>query len=196
MNTITLMSRLCLLVAAVMLSACGSAPKESMADESMAAPEKVSQGVLEAIWAQSETDEADQVTVTEVLVELEPVDGYAENAPSDPDSILSQQALHFDFDKSAIKRRYLRTLAAHAQYLHQYPEHSVVLEGHTDERGTREYNIALGERRAAAVRKVLLSRGARSRQLTVISYGEERPAIRGTDETSYALNRRVEIIYR
>jgi peptidoglycan-associated lipoprotein len=86
-------------------------------------------------------------------------------------------------------------LAAHAKYLNANVSRKVRLEGHTDERGSREYNIGLGERRAQAVRRALLLQGVGEAQITTISYGEERPAVTGSDEEAYAKNRRVEMSY-
>ena len=87
-------------------------------------------------------------------------------------------------------------LAAHGRYLAQNPQASVRLEGHADERGSREYNIGLGERRAQSVRRALALQGANPEQLSTVSYGEERPAVLGSDEEAWRLNRRVELVYR
>lgn len=100
---------------------------------------------------------------------------------------------YFDFDAATIKSESKAALAAHAAYLAANPSMKVVLEGHADERGTVEYNLALGERRGIAVRRFLLANGAADGQLEVVSFGEERPAVSGTSEQSYAENRRVEI---
>ena len=89
-----------------------------------------------------------------------------------------------------------RVNAAHARYLASNPSQKVRLEGHADERGSREYNIGLGERRGQAVRRALLLQGVAELQLSTVSYGEERPAVFGSDEESYQLNRRVELVYR
>jgi peptidoglycan-associated lipoprotein len=86
-------------------------------------------------------------------------------------------------------------VAAHAKYLAKMGGMKVRLEGHTDERGSREYNIGLGERRAQAVRRALLLQGAAEGQISTVSYGEERPAAAGSDEGAWAKNRRVEIVY-
>jgi len=86
-------------------------------------------------------------------------------------------------------------VAAHAKYLAGHPGTRVRLEGHTDERGSREYNIGLGERRAQSVRRALLLQGAADAQISTVSYGEERPAAPGHDEAAWAKNRRVEIVY-
>jgi len=103
--------------------------------------------------------------------------------------------IYFDYDKSDIKSEYVSVLAEHAKFLNANVNRKVRLEGHTDERGSREYNIGLGERRAQAVRRALLLQGVSEGQITTISYGEERPAAAGSDEEAYAKNRRVEINY-
>jgi peptidoglycan-associated lipoprotein len=87
-------------------------------------------------------------------------------------------------------------LTAHGRYLAGNPRAQVRLEGHADERGSREYNIGLGERRAQAVRRVLMLQGATAQQLSTVSYGEERPAQTGSDDEAWRLNRRVELVYR
>ena len=103
--------------------------------------------------------------------------------------------IYFDFDQSELRAEYGDLLARHAQQLANNSRLRVRLEGHADERGSREYNIGLGERRAQAVRRMLLIQGASASQISTVSFGEERPAALGSDEESYALNRRVEIVY-
>jgi peptidoglycan-associated lipoprotein len=103
--------------------------------------------------------------------------------------------IYFDFDQSDLRPEYTDLLARHATYLANNAGASARLEGHADERGSREYNIGLGERRAQAVRRMLLIQGASANQISTVSFGEERPAAVGSDEESYALNRRVEIKY-
>ncbi len=103
--------------------------------------------------------------------------------------------VYFDFDSSEIKSEYNAVVAAHAKYLATNSSLKVRLEGNTDERGTREYNIGLGERRAQAVRRALLLQGVSEAQVATLSYGEERPAVAGNDEAAYAKNRRVEFGY-
>ena len=113
----------------------------------------------------------------------------------DPDSPLSVRVIYFDYDSSSIRAEYRETIAAHASYLASNSATSVTLEGHADERGTREYNLALGERRALAVRRQLVLLGASAGQIKTVSYGEERPLIDGHDDESYAQNRCVELVY-
>jgi len=103
--------------------------------------------------------------------------------------------IYFEYDKAEIKSEYLPIIAAHAKYLAGNSGRKVRLEGHTDERGSREYNIGLGERRAQAVRRALMLQGVGEAQITTVSYGEERPAVQGSDEAAYAKNRRVEFTY-
>jgi peptidoglycan-associated lipoprotein len=115
--------------------------------------------------------------------------------PGAADASLQQRIIYFDFDSYEIPAQYRDIVAAHARRLASSSAVKVRLEGHTDERGSREYNIGLGERRAQAVRRALMLQGAGDGQLVTVSYGEERPAASGNDETAYAKNRRVEIVY-
>jgi peptidoglycan-associated lipoprotein len=103
--------------------------------------------------------------------------------------------IYFDFDQAELRPVYSDLLAKHANRLANNARVNVRLEGHADERGSREYNIGLGERRSQTVRRMLLIQGASASQISTVSFGEERPAAFGSDEESYALNRRVEIKY-
>ena len=115
---------------------------------------------------------------------------------SDSGAISGLSTVNFDYDKSKVDAKYLELLQAHADYLVKNPSTKVMIEGHTDERGTPEYNLALGERRAIAVRRFLMANGAADGQIKVVSYGEERPAATGHTDDSWAKNRRVEIKYQ
>jgi peptidoglycan-associated lipoprotein len=106
----------------------------------------------------------------------------------------ADRIVYFDFDSSEIRPEYAGLIAAQARRLAAAPGLRVRLEGHTDERGSREYNIALGERRAQAVRRALLLQGVGDAQVLTVSYGEERPAVEGADEAAYEKNRRVEFV--
>jgi peptidoglycan-associated lipoprotein len=110
--------------------------------------------------------------------------------------LLQTLVIYFDYDQAEIKPDFTAVVQAHGQRLASNASMQVRLEGHTDERGSREYNIGLGERRAQAVRRALMLAGAQPGQITTVSYGEERPAATGSDEESWRLNRRVEIVYR
>ena len=113
----------------------------------------------------------------------------------DTDSCLRQRVVYFDLDQTVIKPEFQAQIACHAAYLRQFPEARVRLEGNADERGSREYNLGLGERRGNAVQGALSGAGGSSSQLNVVSYGEERPVCRQHDESCWSKNRRVEIIY-
>ena len=111
------------------------------------------------------------------------------------ESLLSKRVIYFDFDKSNVKSEYRAIVAAHAAYVAAHRSARVTFEGHADERGTREYNLGLGERRGNAVSGLLSAAGAMGRQLDTVSYGEERPVCRVSDENCWWQNRRVEIVY-
>lgn len=113
----------------------------------------------------------------------------------DPSSVLAQRLVFFDYDQATINPEYHRILNAHATLLSDYPELSVRLEGHADERGSREYNVALSERRGDSVMDYLLARGVQVSQMNVVGYGEEVPLAFGENEAAWSKNRRVEIVY-
>jgi peptidoglycan-associated lipoprotein len=120
---------------------------------------------------------------------------YSMKALNDPNSPLSIRTVYFAFDSSEITQESNDVLVEHARFLSLNPAVQVVLEGHADERGTRGYNLALGERRAKAVYEVFTAQGVNMTQLEVVSYGEERPVSQDSDEAGWQLNRRVEIVY-
>lgn len=108
---------------------------------------------------------------------------------------LAKRVVHFDYDSSDLSTEDYQTLQAHAQFLMANANSKVALTGHTDERGTREYNMALGERRAKAVQNYLITSGVNPQQLEAVSYGKEAPVNPGHDESAWKENRRVEINY-
>lgn len=110
--------------------------------------------------------------------------------------LVDQTTIYFDFDQAGIRPEFKEILNAHAEYLKANPQASVVLEGHCDERGTVEYNLALGERRANTVKRYLIVQGAAASQVDTVSYGEERPAQVGSTEAAWSKNRRAEINYQ
>ena len=116
-------------------------------------------------------------------------------ADLDTDACLRQRVVYFDFDKTEIKPEFQQIMACHAKYLQDRPESHVRLEGNTDERGTREYNLGLGERRGNAVSDALQANGGAASQINVISYGKEKPVCREHNEDCWSKNRRVEIVY-
>lgn len=124
-----------------------------------------------------------------------PGTGLYGSSALDTDPCLRQRSLYFDLDREGIKPEYQNIILCHAKYLRERPGARLTLEGNTDERGSQEYNLALGERRAQAVRQALLAQGANGSQLTVVSYGEERPECRESAESCWAQNRRADLNY-
>lgn len=113
----------------------------------------------------------------------------------DPNNILSKRSVYFDFDKYEVKAEYKQLVAAHAKYLSENKSAKILIQGNTDERGSREYNLALGQKRADAVKKALNLLGAKDDQIESVSLGEEKPKAEGHDEAAYAENRRADILY-
>ena len=113
----------------------------------------------------------------------------------DTDACLRQRVVYFDFDQEALRPEFQAQMACHAKYLRDRPSARITLEGHADERGSRDYNLGLGERRGNAVSSALQANGGSGTQLTTVSYGEERPQCTDTTEDCWAQNRRVEIVY-
>ena len=118
------------------------------------------------------------------------------NPLADPSNILSKRSIYFDFDSYVVKDEFRSLVAAHAKYLREHANARVLLQGHTDERGSREYNLALGQRRADAVKYAMTLSGAQEGQIEAVSLGEEKPREMGHDEASWAENRRVDIRYQ
>ena len=161
------------LFAAVAISACSSTPEDTTS-------EPVDTGM---------TTEAPDTDVSGGAMGGD----YGTQDQTDP--TLQYRVVYFDFDKANIRSDAVAILKAHALYLSQNPSARVRIEGHADERGTREYNMALGERRAKAAASFLAANGASASQLEIISYGEERPVALGHEETSWSQNRRSELNY-
>ena len=125
----------------------------------------------------------------------DPLDAAMLEDPDEEENPLAVRRIHFAFDSSEIREEFIPVIEAHGGYLADNPNRSMTLEGHTDERGSREYNLALGERRAEAVRRLLVANGANRDQLEIVSYGEEDPLIAESNEEAWAENRRVELLY-
>lgn len=125
-------------------------------------------------------------------------DGNANFHPSlrDPSNILSQRSVFYDYDSYTVKAQYRELVLAHARYLRDNTSAGVLLQGNTDDRGSREYNLALGQRRADSVKNVMLLSGARDNQIESVSLGEEKPRATGHGESSWSQNRRTDIVYR
>jgi peptidoglycan-associated lipoprotein len=132
---------------------------------------------------------------TETRAAPDPRDYTDERNFDNPASLLSKRVIYFDFDKSTVRPEFRDLISAHATYMAAHSSARVTLEGHADERGTREYNLGLGERRGNAVSGLVSAQGGRGNQLSNVSYGEERPVCRVSDENCWGQNRRVEIVY-
>lgn len=189
----TLVKLLMTLVLGVLLSACGTTG--SVKPGAGVPVVDQSQGAGAAGGAGGQAGQAGQGSGASTSA-LPGQAGVKVNPLDDPNSPLAQRVFYFAFDSSEIRPQDKPVIAAHAQYLATHPNARVVLQGNTDERGSREYNIGLGERRAEAVRRLLLFQGANDKQIQVISYGEERPVALGHNEQAWKQNRRVVIVYQ
>ncbi len=124
-----------------------------------------------------------------------PVNTGSTDALNDPQSVLAQRSIYFDLDSYAIGEDYRSLIAAHARYLNAHKDRKIVIQGNTDERGGSEYNLALGQKRAEAVRRAFALLGVEETQMEAVSFGKEKPNSTGSDETSWADNRRADIRY-
>lgn len=163
----------CTIVFSMLLGACGSNPTRTTTDN---------------------VNVDERATVNPVTI-----DGIDDGSQIDPDSVAGrapkERVIFFDFNQSEIRPAYLDIITQHGRYLAQNPSGRVRLEGHTDERGTREYNIALGESRAKSISRMLQLQGVSSAQMRSVSYGEELPVDESHNEPAWSKNRRVNIIY-
>src|SRR3954469_9815911 len=117
------------------------------------------------------------------------------NLLTDPNSILSKRSIYYDFDKFDVKNEYRPMVEAHAKYLRENPSAKMLVQGNTDERGSREYNVALGQKRSDGVKKMLVLLGAKEAQVEAVSLGEEKPKQEGHSEAAWAQNRRSDMLY-
>lgn len=114
---------------------------------------------------------------------------------NDPSNILYKRSVYFDYDQYTVKEEYRALVEAHGKFLAANPDRKVTIQGNTDERGGSEYNLALGQKRAEAVRRAMALAGARDSQLEAVSFGKEKPKASGSDEAAWAENRRADIAY-
>jgi peptidoglycan-associated lipoprotein len=173
----------CLCVAAAFLAGC---PKKATTVEPPSAGTQIA-------GSSTETGHAGSTTTSPFGSDAGTMGAGSQGAGAS--GALARNVVYFDFDKSDIKPEYADLIAAHARNLTAHPNLKLKLEGNTDERGTREYNIGLGERRAQAVRRAMMLQGVSQSQLTTVSFGAERPAVEGDDEAAWAKNRRVDMVY-
>ena len=138
-----------------------------------------------------------QATTPAPAPQAQPVQqpAMAMNPLHDPNSILAKRSIYFDFDRSNIKPEFNALVEAHAGYMNSHPSAMIRVEGNCDERGSREYNLALGQRRADSLRKAMVLLGVSDKRIETISWGEEKPRALGHDEAAWAQNRRDDIIY-
>ncbi|MBT1450032.1 peptidoglycan-associated lipoprotein Pal [Glaciecola sp. XM2] len=177
---------------AITLMACSSGPsdEELEAERQNAAAaaaqqaQQEAEAAAQAAAAQAEAAAAEQLQRAQQMMEQEKAE------------LESQQTVYFDFDRATIKSEFFPVLRKHAEFLVKNPGQTVVIEGHTDSRGTPEYNIALGERRAKAVETFFQNEGVSASQISVVSYGEEKPSVTGTSEYAFAQNRRAVVVYQ
>lgn len=174
-------ARLVTLSALTLLAACGSQPP---------APEQNPAGVRDSTPGAIKVDTAPVKTV-----EPEKFDPGSIAALKDPRSPLSKRSIYFDYDSYVVKEEFQALLTAHGKFLAANPKMKMLIQGNADERGSREYNIALGQKRADAVRKALALLGAREDQLEAVSLGEEKPACGESTEECWARNRRGDMLY-
>lgn len=172
-----------------LLGACQSTPD---AEQTPAGVEERSPGAGTTEGAQSRPGSGKPVPSVD-LTAKKPPSGLS--ALKDPASILSQRSIYYDFDKYDIRDEFKPLLEAHAKYLREHREAKMLIQGNTDELGGREYNIALGQRRAEGVKKMLLLLGAREEQVEAVSLGEEKPRETGATEEARARNRRSDVLY-
>ena len=191
------MTRMIWLLALTLLlvAGCATAPQPEAPPP---APEQPEEQAAEEQAPEEEpapAEPAGEPAATAPAADCPPTCDFARSAVEDSSGMLADRTIYFEFDSSEVREEFMQIIERHAAYLTQYPDTQVRLEGHTDERGSREYNIGLGARRAAAVRGLLHVYGVGEDQVETISYGEEMPAEMGSGEEAWSKNRRVELVY-
>lgn len=175
------------LVLALVLTACKSTP---MTDKPAAVVDKSSTATSKSTTGNG----ADTSGIKEVAIDSNAV-ANGNNPLKDPNNILSKRNIYFDFDSDAVKAEFRPMIEAHAKYLLANGNAKMILQGNTDDRGTREYNLSLGQRRSVAVKKSLNLLGVQDKQIETVSFGEEKANTACADEACYKTNRRVDIVY-
>ena len=180
------------LALALILAACKSTP---MVDKPAAVEDRSAAAASAAKPAEAApTAAADTAAVKEVVIDSNA--GSSSNNPlKDPNNILSKRQVYFDYDSDAVKAEYRPLIEAHAKYLLANRNAKVIVQGNTDERGSREYNLSLGQRRSVAVKKSLNLLGVQDGQIETVSFGEEKATAGCADENCTKQNRRADIVY-
>jgi peptidoglycan-associated lipoprotein len=184
-------------VAFLLLSACGETTPEKPSPTAPPASVPEAETKAETDAAKDPGASSAEDLQPEVTVAKDPV-VEEENLPVEETKspLLDENVIYFSFDSDVVQDSTLDVLTAHALYLADHPEVRVRIEGHCDERGSREYNLGLGENRSKSVSELLLLQGAREDQIENVSFGEESPAMDGHDESAWRLNRRAELVYQ
>jgi peptidoglycan-associated lipoprotein len=175
-------------LAAVVLAACSSTPTKEQAPAAVEERTPASQEAPAPAPGPSPK-------VTTIERNAAPAGKPLTDPLKDPNNILAKRSVFFDYDSSVVKDEFKPVVTAHADYLKQNKAKKLTIQGNTDERGSREYNLALGQRRADAVKQMMTLLGASDSQIETVSFGEEKPKAEGKDEESYAQNRRDDIVY-
>ncbi|MDO9051412.1 MAG: OmpA family protein [Methylotenera sp.] len=175
------------LVLAVLLSACKSTP---MVDKPAGVEDK---SPSSSSVTQPADGSADTSGVKEVVIDSNANNGN--NPLNDPNNILSKRNIYFDFDSDAVKAEFRPLIEAHAKYLVANDNAKLILQGNADERGTREYNLSLGQRRSVSVKKSFNLLGVQDKQIETVSFGEEKATPNCADENCHQANRRVDVVY-
>ncbi len=184
-----LMSRLSLLgIVVLLVSSCATTQEQPIQDDGADQQLQGEVTTIDGAIAEDSNGAAATAIIDEPLTAQELLD--------QTDTVLSNRTIYFEFDSAKLTDESVSILEAHGNFIGVNGNISVRLEGHSDERGSREYNIALGDRRAQSARRILLFQGAAIDQIDTVSYGEEQPAMPGHTEEAWARNRRVEIIYQ
>lgn len=190
---------LSLLAAAALLAACGSTTKldqpAPVATAARATPAAATPAAGGTGAASSGTPQS-QVATVDLASRAAPAGGSTRSPTAPADAMVAQpteRIVYFDFDSFALRPEFNGMIEGHAKYLSFNRDKRIAIEGHTDERGSREYNLALGQKRAEAVLRSLVLLGAQESQIEAVSFGEERPMATGSDEAAWAQNRRAEV---
>ncbi len=174
-----------IVIVSAVLAACSAAPT---AEQS---PADVEDAKKSAAGAQSKPVPQQDVARVDITGK-----GGKDSILTDPKSILSRRSIFYDYDKFDVKDEYRDLVEAHAKFLRENPGRKMLIQGNTDERGSREYNVSLGQRRSDGVKRMLLLLGVREDQIESVSLGEERPKSEGHDESAWSQNRRSDLLYQ
>jgi len=186
-SLVSIRSRVAAILAAAMLAACSGGP---VSEQDPAGVEERTAGAAQP-GAQTQPVKPGGVA----RVDLTGRPG-AQNPLTDPRSILSRRSIFYALDAYDVKDQYKDLVEAHAKYLRDNPRSKMLIQGNTDERGSREYNVGLGQRRSEGVKRMLLLLGAKEEQVESVSLGEEKPKAEGHDEQAWSQNRRSDILYQ